>query len=98
MESTALGLVAALSVAATKLGMERPEFSSETMTGLLVDYVTSQRDDFQPANANYGLVLSAHTARQKPMDRERFAATALQRVHEIAEEVHAWVKTSAVPM
>lgn len=98
MESAALGLVAALSVAATQLDVKRPEFSSETMTGLLVDYVTTERDAFQPANANYGLVLTDHAARQKPMDRERFAETALRHVHEIAEEVHAWVKTSAVLM
>ncbi len=98
MESTVLGLVVALNVAAMLLGVERPDFSSDTMTGLLVDYVTTRRDDFQPANANYGLVVSEHTAKQKHMDRERFVATALQRAHRIAEEVCTWTKTNAIPI
>ena len=98
MESTVLGLVAALNVAAALLGVERPDFSSDTMTGLLIDYVTTEREDFQPANANYGLVATEHTEKQRRMDRERFAATALQRVHSIAEEVRTWAKTSGTPM
>jgi len=98
MESTVLGLVAALNVAAALLGVERPDFSSDTMTGLLIDYVTTEREDFQPANANYGLVAIEHTEKQRRMDRERFAAAALQHVHSIAEEVRTWTKTSATPM
>ncbi|MHC1679260.1 MAG: methylenetetrahydrofolate--tRNA-(uracil(54)-C(5))-methyltransferase (FADH(2)-oxidizing) TrmFO [Candidatus Cryosericum sp.] len=90
MESTALGLVAALNAAATLRGFALPVFSVRTMTGLLVDYVTQERDNFQPANANYGLLPLEPGPKQKAVDREAFALVALEHVRQIAEEVQAW--------
>jgi folate-dependent tRNA-U54 methylase TrmFO/GidA len=90
MESTALGLVAALNAAATLRGFALPVFSVRTMTGLLVDYVTQERDNFQPANANYGLVPLEPGPKQKAVDREAFAVVALEHIRQIAEEVQAW--------
>lgn len=93
MESTALGLVAALNGAALLRGHSRPEFSVRTMTGLLVDYVTCDREDFQPTNANYGLLPLEPSPRQKAVDREAFAAGALEHMREIAGQVDAWTKS-----
>lgn len=90
MESTALGLVAALNAAATLRGFALPVFSVRTMTGLLVDYVTQERDNFQPANANYGLVPLEPGPKQKAVDREAFAVVALEHIRQIAEDVQAW--------
>jgi methylenetetrahydrofolate--tRNA-(uracil-5-)-methyltransferase len=90
MESTALGLVAALNGAALLRGHSRPEFSVRTMTGLLVDYVTCDREDFQPTNANYGLLALEPGPKQKAVDREAFAAAALEHIREVAGQVEAW--------
>ncbi|MCX6085751.1 MAG: methylenetetrahydrofolate--tRNA-(uracil(54)-C(5))-methyltransferase (FADH(2)-oxidizing) TrmFO [Caldiserica bacterium] len=90
MESTALGLVAALNAAATLRGFPRAVFSVQTMMGLLVDFVTRERSDFQPTNANYGLVPLEPGPRQKGVDREAFAVVALEQIRHIADEVEAW--------
>jgi folate-dependent tRNA-U54 methylase TrmFO/GidA len=96
MESTALGLVAALNVAATLSGFPRPVFSVQTMMGLLVDYVTQERADFQPANANYGLLPLEPGPKQKAVDREAFAVAALKHIRHIADEVEAWSTNKTV--
>jgi methylenetetrahydrofolate--tRNA-(uracil-5-)-methyltransferase len=90
MESTALGLVAALNAAASLRGFLRPIFPVQTMTGLLVDYVTHDREDFQPTNANYGLLPLEPGPKQKAVDRETFAAMALEHIREVAGQVEAW--------
>jgi len=90
MESTALGLVAALNAAGTLRGLPLPDLSVLTMTGLLVDYVTKERDDFQPSNANYGLLPLEPGPKQKAVDREAFAVAALEHIRHIAREVEAW--------
>jgi methylenetetrahydrofolate--tRNA-(uracil-5-)-methyltransferase len=96
MESTSLGLVAALNAAASLRGFPRPVFSVQTMMGLLVDYVTQDREDFQPTNANYGLLPLEPGPKQKAIDRETFAAVALEHIRQIADQVGAWTvqKTS----
>jgi methylenetetrahydrofolate--tRNA-(uracil-5-)-methyltransferase len=90
MESAALGLVAALNAAATLRGFPHPVFSVQTMTGLLVDYVTHEREVFQPTNANYGLLALEPGPKQKAVDREAFAVVALEHIRHIADEVEAW--------
>ncbi|MHB8106490.1 MAG: methylenetetrahydrofolate--tRNA-(uracil(54)-C(5))-methyltransferase (FADH(2)-oxidizing) TrmFO [Candidatus Cryosericum sp.] len=95
MESTALGLVAALNAVASLRGLSRPVFSLQTMTGLLVDYVTNDREDFQPTNANYGLLPLEPGTRQKAVNREAFAAGALEHVQQVADQVEAWTTRKA---
>ena len=90
MESTALGHVAALNSAATLRGFPRAVFSVHTMTGLLVDFVTRETDDFQPTNANYGLLPLEAGPKQKAVDREAFAFVALEQIRHIADEVEGW--------
>ncbi len=90
MESSALGLVAALNVASWLGGFPRPLFSTRTMIGLLIDYVITERDDFQPTNANYGLLPIEAGPRQKAVNREAFAADALKHILDIAEELRKW--------
>jgi methylenetetrahydrofolate--tRNA-(uracil-5-)-methyltransferase len=90
MESTALGLVAALNAAASLRGFSQPDFSVQTMTGLLIDYVTREREDFQPTNANYGLLPLEAGPKQKAVDREAFAARALEHIRQVADQVGAW--------
>jgi methylenetetrahydrofolate--tRNA-(uracil-5-)-methyltransferase len=57
VESIASGLAAGLNAAMKASGMEPVVFPTETMTGALLDYVSSGRKkEFQPMNANFGLL------------------------------------------
>jgi folate-dependent tRNA-U54 methylase TrmFO/GidA len=60
------------------------------MTGLLVDYVTRDREDFQPTNANYGLLPLEPGPKQRAVDREAFAVVALKHIRNVADQVGAW--------
>jgi folate-dependent tRNA-U54 methylase TrmFO/GidA len=91
MESTALGLVAALNAASFVGGFPRPVFSPRTMIGLLVSYVTTEREDFQPTNANYGLLPIEAGPKQKSVNREAFAAQALEATAHLASEIRTWM-------
>ena len=91
MESTALGLVAALNAAASLEGVPGPVFAGHTMTGLLVDHVTRETENFQPTNANYGLVPLDPGPKQKAVDREAFAAEALQHIRQVARQIETWI-------
>lgn len=90
IESTAIGHVAALNAAAFLLGHAPVEFPPATMTGLLVEHITREREDFQPSNANYGLVPVAAGPKQKATDREAFAGQSLEIVQRLADEVKTW--------
>ena len=91
MESTALGLVAALNAASFVGGFPRPLFSPRTMIGLLISYVTTEREDFQPTNANYGLLPIEAGPKQKAVNREAFAAQALEATAHLASEIRTWM-------
>ncbi len=57
IESTAMGLVAALNVAALLKGREIPEWPPETAIGALLNHLSEERPHgrFQPMNVNLGL-------------------------------------------
>ena len=56
VESIASGMVAALNAIQKFNGEDRIIFSSETIIGALAKYVSTPNDDFQPMNANFGLL------------------------------------------
>jgi methylenetetrahydrofolate--tRNA-(uracil-5-)-methyltransferase len=70
VESIASAIVVALSITAQSRGRPMPELPSQTMLGALMGYVHSPNDNFQPMNANFG-ILPAPNVRSK---RERHAA------------------------
>jgi methylenetetrahydrofolate--tRNA-(uracil-5-)-methyltransferase len=90
MESTAMGLVAAADSAAVLRNWTPVDWTDRTMIGLLVDYVTTAREDFQPVNANYGLLPVEPSGKQKPVNREAFANAALDETRRIAAELDSW--------
>lgn len=90
MESTAMGLAAAVNAASALRGWDPVDWTVKTMIGLLIDYVTTEREDFQPVNANYGLLPAEPSAKQKPVDREAFASVALEETRRIAAEIGSW--------
>ncbi len=56
MESAASGLVAGVGFAMQLAGREEPDFGEMTLLGALSRYVTVKQKDFQPMNANFGLL------------------------------------------
>jgi methylenetetrahydrofolate--tRNA-(uracil-5-)-methyltransferase len=70
VESIASAIIVALSITARLRGREMPELPSNTMLGALMNYVHTPNGNFQPMNANFG-ILPAPRMRSK---RERHAA------------------------
>jgi methylenetetrahydrofolate--tRNA-(uracil-5-)-methyltransferase len=56
VESIASGLVAGINAANMFLGDEKITFSNETIIGALSKYISTENKDFQPMNANFGLL------------------------------------------
>lgn len=56
MESTASGLVAAVGLACALSGRPEPDFTGRTILGALARHVSTPSANFQPMNANYGIL------------------------------------------
>lgn len=56
MESTASGLVAAIGLACALRGKPEPDFTGATILGALARHVSTPCANFQPMNANYGIL------------------------------------------
>ena len=74
VESAASGLLAAIAIESELLGKERKTFSNETVCGALQTHISSPCKDFQPMNANFG-ILSPLPVRIKDK-KERYKALA----------------------
>ena len=56
VESASSGLVAGLSLARRMLGLPPVDFTTRTAIGALAHHVSGATGDFQPMNANFGLI------------------------------------------
>ena len=56
VESISSGLVAGINAANKFLKKEKITFSEKTMTGALAKYISTENDEFQPMNANFGIL------------------------------------------
>ncbi|MBR3928884.1 MAG: methylenetetrahydrofolate--tRNA-(uracil(54)-C(5))-methyltransferase (FADH(2)-oxidizing) TrmFO [Clostridia bacterium] len=89
MESTASGLIAGISLAKRLLGEEEPEFTGDTVLGALARHVVSPTPDFQPMNANFGILDKlTERIRGKRNRYEKLAELSLARVNEIKATYH----------
>lgn len=61
VESAASGLIVAYSII-NRLNGKKIEFSPSTMLGSLAKYISTENENFQPMNANFGIL--------KPLDRK----------------------------
>ena len=87
VESAASGLLAAIAIESELLEKERKTFPSETVCGALQTHIVTPCKDFQPMNANFG-ILSSLPVRIKDK-KERYAALAeraLATIKRIGEE------------
>lgn len=97
VESAASGLLAAVHLADKILGRPARVFDERTICGALETYISTPNKDFQPMNANFGILAPlAERIRDK---RERYRALAersLAAMREILGEEDIW-ETSSVP-
>ena len=56
VESISSGLVAAINASRQFLGQEKIIFDNKTVIGALAEYISSPKDNFQPMNANFGIL------------------------------------------
>ncbi|MCR5553735.1 MAG: methylenetetrahydrofolate--tRNA-(uracil(54)-C(5))-methyltransferase (FADH(2)-oxidizing) TrmFO [bacterium] len=84
VESTMSGLVAGISLANKILGKEEVNFPKTTMIGSIINYLTSPNDNFEPMNANFGIVPPLEEKiKDKLMRKEALSRRALGDLKEI---------------
>ena len=89
MESTASGLIAGISLAKRLLGEEEPVFTGDTILGALNRHVVTQTSNFQPMNANFGILDKlTERIRGKRNRYEKLAEISLNRINEIKLYYH----------
>lgn len=85
VESAGSGIAAAMNVYCRLKGKPPLAWTDETVTGALAQYISSPNEDFQPMNANYGILRPlGEDVRDKAKKRRMFAERAMERAKELA--------------
>ncbi len=84
VESAASGLLAAIHIADEILGRAPHVFDEHTMCGALEKHISTPTKDFQPMNANFGILAPYPTRIKDKKERYRLLAErALAKIHEM---------------
>ena len=87
MESTASGLVAAVGLAKALRGQPEPDFTGRTILGALARHVTTPTPNFQPMNANFGILESLpFRVKGKKNRYEKLSEIAIDTLNEVIKE------------
>ena len=87
MESTASGLVAAVGLACALSGRPEPDFTGRTILGALAPHVSTPSANFQPMNANYGILDPLENrVRGKRNRYEKLSERALEELSEVKRQ------------
>lgn len=85
MESAATGIVAGINAAARARGEKARPVPPETMIGALIAYVTSpEHKEFQPINANFGIMPPTPDMIKKSARKQAVAQRAMEAIKEYA--------------
>ena len=82
VESIASGLVAAFNAVQLYKGEAPIIFPEETVIGALAKYISTPNQDFQPMNANFGILHCEQRFKSKPEKYEFLAQRSLQKLRE----------------
>ena len=86
MESTASGLTAAVAMARALKGLEEPDFTGQTILGALSRHVSTPNANFQPMNANFGILDPLpNKVRGKRNRYEKLSERAIETLNEVIE-------------
>ena len=87
MESTASGLVAAVGLACALSGRPEPDFTGRTILGALARHVSTPSANFQPMNANYGILDPLENRIRGKRNRyEKLSERALEELSEVKRQ------------
>lgn len=87
MESTASGLVAGIGMARALAGRTEPDFTGQTILGALALHVSTPNANFQPMNANYGILESLPFRVKGKRNRyEKLSARAIDTLNEVIQK------------
>ena len=78
VESIASGLVAGINAVSKYKGNDKIVYSEHTMIGALAKYISTPNKDFQPMNANFGLLNSDKKFKSKLQKYEYLASRSLE--------------------
>ena len=82
VESTASGLIAGINMYKYLNGDLMPEVPKNTMIGSLINYITTPKDNFQPMNANFGIIPPLDKKyRDKKQRYEQYYIRALEEIN-----------------
>ena len=86
MESTASGMVAAIGLYKALCGQPEPDFTEQTVLGALARHVCTPNANFQPMNANFGILERlTERVRGKRNRYERMSERAIDRLNEVIQ-------------
>ena len=86
VESTASGLLAAINMDRKLSGKQSLDLDSTTVIGALSCYVATPNADFQPMNANFGIIAPIDYNPRKKAEKKLFMAQrALENIKQIKE-------------
>ena len=87
MESTASGLVAAVALAKALEDMPEPDFTGRTLLGALERHVRTPSANFQPMNANFGILDALpYRVKGKKNRYEKLSEHAIDTLNEVIKE------------
>lgn len=91
VESIMSAIIVSLSITAAEQKRELPPLPRETMIGSLMDYVHTPRKNFQPMNANFGLLPTNGGGRRTKKTRHEDAARTALAAMEAYRRDNAWL-------
>ena len=84
VESISSGLVAGINLANQILGKEEFVLPKETVIGTLAEYISTEREDFQPMNANFGILPQLpEKIKDKKLKYSKLAKISLEKISNI---------------
>lgn len=88
VESISSGFVAGINLANEILGKNEFTLPKETVMGALADYVSTKRENFQPMNANFGILPQLEEKiRDKKIKYGKLADISLKKINEIKKDI-----------
>ena len=88
VESIAGGLICAINLVRKLEGKEYLPLTNNTVLGALTNYVTTQSGNFQPMNANYGIISPLEEKiRDKALKKELMGKRALEEIKDYKEKI-----------
>lgn len=90
VESASSGLVSAINLYRSLKNLPAIEWDNKTVSGALCCYVSTPNSDFQPMNANYGILapIAGIDKRKKDLKKKMMGERALQEIEKIAERIN----------